>query len=66
VVVVGAAVVLVGTVVVVVARWCQARWFGGVAPEVLLTANELTSAASATATTTPPARVRRRRTGEAL
>jgi hypothetical protein len=68
VVVVGALVVVVGclVVVVVVARWCQARWLAGVAPEVLLTARELTSAAIAMATTTPPARVRRRCTGDAL
>ncbi len=35
-----------------------------VAPEVLLAARELPSTASATATTIPPARVRRRLTGE--
>jgi hypothetical protein len=72
VVVTGALLVLVGALLVrvvalvVVARWCQDRWLGGVAPEVLLTAKELMSVASAIATTTPPARVRRRRIGEAL
>ncbi len=52
-------------VVIVVGRWCQ-RWLDGVAPEVLLTANELTKAAIATAATIPPAKLRRRRTGEVL
>jgi hypothetical protein len=66
VVVVVALVVVVGPRVVVVVRWCQDRWLGGVAPEVLLTAKELTSAAIATATTIPPAKARRRRIGEAL
>jgi hypothetical protein len=37
-----------------------------VAPEVLATVKELPSTASATAMTTPPARARRRRIGEAL
>ena len=59
-VVVVALVVVVGPRVVVVARWFQARWLGGVAPEVPLTAKELIKAAIATATRTPPAKVRRR------
>ncbi len=63
--VVGAPVVAVGTLVVA-APWCQDRWLGGVAPEVLLTAKELTSAASATAMTSPLARARRRRIGGTL
>jgi hypothetical protein len=65
IVVVVAWVVVVGPRVVVVARWFQARWLGGVAPKVPLTAKELIKAAIATARTTPPAKVRRRRIGEA-
>jgi hypothetical protein len=64
VVVVAGRVVLTGRAIVM--TWCQERWLGGVAAEVPLTAKELTSAASATATTIPPARVRCRRIGEAL
>jgi hypothetical protein len=77
VVVAGALRSLVFTLVVVVTR-CQDRWLRGfalevpltaaeltVAPEVLLTAEELASTASVTATTIPPAKVRRRRIGEA-
>jgi hypothetical protein len=63
--VVDAPVVAVGDLVVV-APWCQDRWLGGVAPEVLLTAKELTRAATAIANTTPPARARRRRIGKTL
>jgi hypothetical protein len=78
VVVVGALGCLLHPMVGVATRY-QDSWLGGlvpdvlptaekltVAPEVLPNAIELTSAASATATTTPPARVRRRRIGEEL
>jgi hypothetical protein len=78
VVVVGALGCLLHPMAGVATRY-QDSWLGGLVPDVLPTAEkltvapevppttiELTSAASATATTTPPARVRRRRIGEAL
>ena len=78
VVVVGALGCLLHTMVGVTTRY-QDSWLGGLVPDALPTAEkltvapevppttiELTSAASATATTTPPARVRRRRIGEEL
>jgi hypothetical protein len=78
VVVVGALGCLLHTMVGVTTRY-QDSWLGGLVPDALPTAEkltvapevpppaiELTSAANATATITPPARVRRRRIGEEL